>query len=207
MMVSPTAGFPLARQLQSPGGAVLGEVFSFVSGLYFRGKLAYARRFAQPADPADPVTAGGVLVITPNAGLRAADTRVTLTSFRTFAETMVDVRNPVYCRPLERAARTVTAAIGPDCGVVLLGSIASGKYVDLLLPIFGERLLFPPAFVGRGDMSRGGLMLRCVEAGMELEYTPVGGAVRHGQRPPKLPPLATKATKAVRPQSTRSSQR
>jgi hypothetical protein len=189
MMTSPTARFPLALQLQSPGGAHLGEVFSFVSGLYFRGKLAYARRFAKPPDPADPVTAGGVLVITPNAGLRAADTRVTLNSFRKFADTTVDVRNPVYCRPLERAAWTLAAAIGPDCGVVLLGSIASGKYVDLLLPIFGERLLFPPTFVGRGDMSRGGLMLRCVESGVELEYAPIGGAVRHGQRPPKLEPI------------------
>ena len=59
-------------------GAPLGDVFSFVSGLYFRGKLAYARRFAQPPDPPDPVAAGGVLVITPNAGLRAADTPVTI---------------------------------------------------------------------------------------------------------------------------------
>jgi hypothetical protein len=71
---------------------------------------------------------------------------------------------------------------------VLLGSIASGKYVEVLLPIFGERLLFPPAFVGRGDMSRGGLMLRCAASGDELEYTPVAGAVRQGSRPPKLDP-------------------
>ena len=69
---------------------------------------------------------------------------------------------------------------------MLLGSIASGKYVEVLQPIFGDKLVFPPAFVGRGDMSRGGLMLRCVTAGLELEYVPVAGAVRHGQRPPKL---------------------
>jgi len=37
-------------------------------------------------------------------------------------------------------------------------------------------------------MSRGGLCLRCVEQGEELEYTPVAGAARHGARPPKLPP-------------------
>ena len=82
MMLSPNARFDLARQLQSEAGASLGEVFSFVSGLYFRGKLAYARRFARPPDPADAVAAGGVLVITTNAGLRAADTPVTLESFR-----------------------------------------------------------------------------------------------------------------------------
>ncbi|HEV8347452.1 MAG TPA: hypothetical protein VGQ16_12805, partial [Vicinamibacterales bacterium] len=73
--------------------------------------------------------------------------------------------------------------------VVLLGSIASRKYVDVLLEIFGDRLRFPVEFVGRGDMSRGGLLLRMAAAGMELEYGPVAGAVLHGARPPKLPPL------------------
>jgi hypothetical protein len=189
MMASPNAGFALARQLQSPEGAPLGDVFSFVSGLYFRGKLAYARRFARPPDPDDPVTAGGVLVITPNAGLRAADTPVTLASFHGFARSDVDLRNAVYRKPLEQSSRALHAAIGPDCEVVLLGSIASGKYVDLLMPIFGERLMFPPVFVGRGDMSRGGLMLRCVTANLELDYVPLAGAVRHGQRPPRLEPL------------------
>ncbi|MBM3818757.1 MAG: hypothetical protein FJW14_07065 [Acidimicrobiia bacterium] len=189
MVMSERADFPLARQLRSRDGAPLGDVFSFVSGLYFRGKLAYARRFARPADPADPVTAGGVLVITPSAGLRAADTRVTVDSLRAFAGVDVDAANRGYRAPLEKAARAVLAAVGPECEVVLLGSVASGKYVDLLLPIFGGRLMFPIHFVGRGDMSRGGLMLRCVTAGLELEYVPIEGAVRHGQRPAKLEPL------------------
>jgi len=194
-MLSPAAGFELARQLQRGGGVPLGEAFSFVSGLYFRGKLAYARRFARPPDPSDPMAGGGVLVITPNAGLRAADTLVNVDSFRSFAAAAVDVRNPSYRTPLEQAARATRDAVGPDCEVVLLGSIASGKYADLLLPIFGQQLMFPPDFVGRGDMSRGGLMLRCVAAGLELPYVPLGGAVRHGQRPPKLEPIrTTKAT-------------
>ena len=30
------------------GGAPIGEVFSFLSSLYFRGKLTYAQRFAAP---------------------------------------------------------------------------------------------------------------------------------------------------------------
>jgi hypothetical protein len=178
----------LARRLQSRGGAPLGEVFSFVSGLYFRGKLAYARRFARPPDPSDPVAGGGVLVITPNTGLRAADTRVTVASFQAFAAEEIDAGNPGYRRPLERGARALEAALGDDCDVVLLGSIASGKYVDLLLPIFGARLLFPRPFVGRGDMSRGGLMLRSVTSGAELEYAPIAGAVRRGPRPPRLEP-------------------
>jgi hypothetical protein len=189
MVMSPVAQFALARQLRTAEGAPLGDVFSFVSGLYFRGKLAYARRYAQPADPADPVTAGGVLVITPNAGLRSADTPIGLESFKSFADVAIDLKNPAYRRPLEQGAAALLEAVGRDCEVVLLGSIASGKYVEVLQPVFGDRLVFPPDFVGRGDMSRGGLMLRCIIAGVELDYVPIAGALRHGQRPPKLAPL------------------
>jgi hypothetical protein len=189
MVASPSATFDLARQLHSPAGAALGDLFAFVSGLYFRGKLAYARRFANPPNPEDPAVGAGVLVITPNAGLRAADTQVTIDSFRGFAGTSIDLANVVYTTPLERSARALADAAGPECEVVLLGSIASGKYVEVLQPVFGERLLFPPSFVGRGDMSRGGLMLRCVTAGEELDYAPIAGAVRTGRRPPKLKPI------------------
>jgi hypothetical protein len=189
MVMSPSAQFELARQLRTAAGTSLGDVFSFVSGLYFRGKLAYARRFAQPPDPTDAIVAGGVLVITPNAGLRSADTLITLESLMTFASVSIDLTNAAYRRPLEQGARALREAVGPECEVVLLGSIASGKYVEVLQPIFGDRLVFPPAFVGRGDMSRGGLMLRCVMAGLELDYVPIAGATRHGQRPPKLAPV------------------
>jgi hypothetical protein len=188
-VLSDAATFALAAQLRTPEGATLGDVFSFVSGLYFRGKLAYARRFSRPPDPTDHVAAGGVLVITPNAGLRAANVAVTVDSIRAFAGEPIDLSNARYRVPLERGARALFDSIGPDCDVVLLGSIASGKYVEVLLPIFGDRLVFPPAFVGRGDMSRGGLMLRCVESGQELEYVPIAGAIRNGRRPPKLAPI------------------
>ena len=187
--MSPVAQFALARQLRTAEGAPLGDVFSFVSGLYFRGKLAYARRFAQPPDPSDPVAAGGVLVITPNAGLRSADTPIGLESFKAFAGVSIDLANPAYRQPLERGAGALLAALGTDCEVVLLGSIASGKYVEVLQPVFGDKLVFPAAFVGRGDMSRGGLMLRCVMSGTELDYVPIAGTFRHGQRPPKLAPV------------------
>jgi hypothetical protein len=92
-----------------------------------------------------------------------------------------------YRRPLARDARAL-AGIKADCQFVLLGSVATGKYVDALQDAFGERLVFPQEFVGRGDMSRGGLMLRCVDEGRELTYVPVGGATRHGRRPPRLAP-------------------
>ena len=187
--LSPRAQFALAAALRSADGAPLGDLFSFVSGLYFRGKLTYARRFALPPDPADPVIAGGVLVITPNAGLRSADTAVTVEALRAFAGVSIDIGNDTYRKALEQGARALDDAVGPDCDVVLLGSVASGKYVEVLQPIFGERLLFPAAFVGRGDMSRGGLMLRCVLDGVELDYVPVAGATRRGTRPAKLEPI------------------
>jgi hypothetical protein len=59
--------------------------------------------------------------------------------------------------------------------------------VDVLAPVLGDRLRFPAEFVGRGDMSRGGLLLRCVAEGRELGYIPLAGAARHGPRPPRLP--------------------
>jgi len=191
--LSPNATFALAAALRSPGGAPLGDLFTFVSGLYFRGKLTYARRFARPPDPLNPIVGAGVHVITPNAGLRTPDTTVTDAAVRAFASGEIDADNAKYRRPLEASARTLLAEVGPDCDVVLLGSIASPKYVDVLGSIFGARLRFPIAFVGRGDMSRGGLLLRHASDGVELDYVPVAGALLHGARPPKLPPLRRRA--------------
>ncbi len=187
--MSPNAQFPLALELKSRRGAMLGDVFMFVSGLYFRGKLTYSLRFAAPPERDNPVVGCGVHIITPTAGLRSPDTLVTQRALRHFAEGDIHQDNAKYRRPLERSARAVQCEIGPDCDVVLLGSIASPKYVDVLLGIFGERLRFPTDFVGRGDMSRGGLLLRKAREGQELDYGPVRGAVLHGARPPKLPPL------------------
>jgi hypothetical protein len=188
IVMSERATFELAVRLRARGGAPIGEVFSFLSGLYFRGKLAYAGAFARPPDPTSAVSGAGSFVITPTAGLRAVDTRVTLDALRAFARVDVAPGNPKYRRPLEASARAIADDIGPDCEVVLLGSIASPKYVDVLQHIFGERLVFPADFVGRGDMSRGGLLLRSAAAREELRYIPVAGAVRHGPRPPKLDP-------------------
>jgi hypothetical protein len=188
VVMSERATFDLAARLRTAGGAPIGELFSFMSGLYFRGKLTYARAFARPPDVDSTIVAPGIFVITPSAGLRSPDTLVTLDAVRAFAGVEVSAANARYREPLERSARSLAAEIG-DCDVVLLGSIASGKYVEVLQGIFGDRLLFPLDFVGRGDMSRGGLMLRCASAGEELPYVPVAGAVRHGQRPPKLAPL------------------
>ena len=174
----------LAAQVRAPEGLTIGELFSFISSLYFRGKLAYARRFAVPPDAA---AGSGIHVITPTAGLRDPGTSVTLEALRAFAAQDIAADNDAYRLPLERSARTLARETG-DCDVVLLGSIATAKYVDVLLDVFGARLLFPADFVGRGDMSRGGLLLRCAASGDELTYAPVAGAVRRGVRPPKLGP-------------------
>jgi hypothetical protein len=171
----------LSRRLRSDG-ASLGELFTFVSSLYFRGKIAYARAFADP-----PAALPGALVIAPGLGLKPPEATVTLDELRRIAEVPIDAADERYRASLDRDARALAERAGPGPAIVLLGSIASSKYVDVLLPIFGSRLRFPEAFVGRGDMSRGGLMLRSAEERKELVYTVLRDAVRHGPRPPKLP--------------------
>jgi hypothetical protein len=182
MVLSEGASFDLAQRVRV-AGAPLGEVFSFLSGLYFRGKLTYARAFASSSDGRD-----GVFVITPTDGLRPADERVDLARLRRFASVDIAGDDPRYREPLDRDARRLARRIGPGGEVVLLGSIATGKYVEPLLAVLGERLRFPADFVGRGDMSRGGLLLRSARAGTELPYVGVRDAVRRGPRPPRLPP-------------------
>ena len=187
--MSDRARFDLARRLRSGEGVAIGEVFAFVSGLYFKGKLLYALEFARPPDVGNPLVGSGALVITPTAGLRAVETAVTTDALRAFATVDIAKDDTRYTRPLIASARALHDELEPNTDVVLLGSIASSKYVDVLLDIFDERLLFPVDFVGRGDMSRGGLLLRAVRAGQELTYGPVKGAVRHGPRPPRLAPI------------------
>lgn len=188
IVLSERASFDLALRLRTREGAPIGEVFSFLSGLYFRGKLTYARAFARVPDSATDISDNGIFIITPSSGLRSPETMLTLDAIRAFARVDVDAANPKYRKPLERSANALAADIGPETTVVLLGSIASGKYVDVLHGIFGNRLMFPQEFVGRGDMSRGGLLLRCAASGEELTYVSIAGAIRHGARPPKLDP-------------------
>jgi hypothetical protein len=189
IVLSERAQFDLAVRLRGREGVAIGEAFAFVSGLYFKGKLTYALTFARPPEPGSPLAGSGVLVITPTAGLRPAETAVTADALRAFAGVDIAANDPRYRGPLVSSAKALAEEIGPDCDVVLLGSIASAKYVDILTGVFGARLRFPIDFVGRGDMSRGGLLLRCARSGEELPYVPVQGAVRHGPRPPKLTPI------------------
>jgi len=181
LLLREQASFALATRLRGETGIALGEAFSFMSGLYFRGKLAYAHRFARP-----PAGAAGALVITSNRGLLPAETPVGPDDLRRLAVVEIRSSEPRYRAPLLADLDRLRAI--PDLDPVLLGSVATGKYVDILIEALGERLRFPAAFVGRGDMSRGGLLLRAARSGEELEYIPVHGAVRHGPRPPRLEP-------------------
>jgi hypothetical protein len=184
ILIDGSGKLPLSQQLQSAEGAPLGDVFAFLSALYFRGKLAYARAFARP-----PREMAGVFVITPGAGLRVESERITCAHMRAFAEVDVHHENERFTSPLRRDALELAAQAGRDARFVLLGSIASAKYLAPLQAALGERLLFPSEFVGRGDMSRGGLLLRSARDRTELDYRPVAGANLHGPRPPRLPTL------------------
>jgi hypothetical protein len=177
LLLNPAARFDLARRLHGEEGATLGEVFSFMSGLYFRGKLAYARAFADPAR---------ILVVTPSEGLQRADRLVDVACLLQYASVDIHHADPRYREPLERDLRMLRQILPPGAEVVLLGSVASDKYVVPMLDVLGSQLVFPRDFVGRGDMSRGGLMLRSAAAGQELPYVAVAGALRHGPRPPRL---------------------
>jgi hypothetical protein len=185
-LLRPGADFELAARLRSQG-VPLGEAFAFISGLYFRGKLAYARAFAAP-----PRGIAGSYVITSGCGLVPPETVVTLDRLLEIASVPIDAVETRYREPLERSCRILQETAGAECEFVLLGSVATAKYLEPMAAIFGERLLFPPEFIGRGDLSRGGLMLRCAQAGEQLAYAPTGIITHHGKRPPKLPKLGRK---------------
>lgn len=200
-LAAPRASFAAAGRLRSPEGLPIGEAFCFMSALYFRGKLAYARRFASswaehwagpPVLPGQPgcggqesgvdlqlaPDAGSILIIAPGFGLVTPEWPLTAERLRRLARTPVDPARRGYSAPLRRHARELASLLPAAARIVLLGSIATGKYLDLLLPILGERLLFPRAFAGTGDMRRGAMMLRAAASGEELEYAAAARAAR-----------------------------
>jgi len=181
LLFNQRAEFTVAQRVRSDEGAPLGEVFSFLSGLYFRGKLNYARAFENPP----PSRASGVHIITPTDGLCTPGSIVTVRDLERFAAVPIDADESRYRYPLEVDAQRLAEKIGPQCEVVLLGSVATGKYVDVLEPIFGKRLLFPKEFLGHGDMARGGMLLKRAESGIELTYIPVSSPERLGTRATK----------------------
>jgi len=184
LLFNDRAEFDIARRVRQQPGAPLGDVFSFLSGLYFRGKLAYAREFQNPP----PRRAPGIQIITPTDGLYSPGSLVTLKDLERFAGVPIDAEESRYRYPLERDATKIAERIGPTCQVVLLGSVATGKYVDVLSPIFGTRLVFPKEFIGHGDMARGAMLLQRAAAAVELTYIRVSDPSRLGTRTTKKAP-------------------
>lgn len=176
MLQSRRANFPAAVRFRE-GGVAIADAFAFMSALYFRGKITYARHFASNGE--------GIFVITSGAGLVAPDWTLDAARLKKLARTPIDPRSRAYRRPLEEDARRLSAE-GEDVTFVLLGSVASGKYVDVLEPILGERLRFPARFTGMGDMQRGALLLNAVRKDEELDYVgleaPRSHAAKRGKR-------------------------
>jgi hypothetical protein len=155
---------PVAIRLARGESVSIGEVYASISSLYFRGKLAYARRYARAPHSV------GVRVITSDRGLYAADDPVHLDDLRRMACAAIDEREPAYRSRLIESARELVAGLTDDCIVVLLGSLATRKYLDPLGEALGDRLRVPRELIGLGDMSRGGLLLRAASEGRELDY-------------------------------------
>lgn len=174
-LLHPDASFVLAREFRERGVTVA-EAFTFASSLYFRGKITYARHFARrERDEA-------IRVITSSAGLVEPDIRVSPAQLRAMGTVEISEDDPRFRAPFERDARRLRERLAEGGQVILLGSIATAKYRDVLLDCFGARLMFPSEFVGRGDMSRGALLLRAVRDDRELAYTQALGAVTRGKR-------------------------
>src|SRR4051812_18265916 len=111
ILLREAATFDLARRVRTPRGATIGEVFAFLSGLYFRGKLAYAMAFENP-----PPRMRGTLVITTDRGLIPPDTRVTAQDLRDMGCQPIENEHPGYHIPLSRDVASLAKRIaGRDC--------------------------------------------------------------------------------------------
>jgi hypothetical protein len=166
----------IAKRLRDPAGVPLAELYSFLSALYFRGKLTYARAFANP-----PLSTAGVMIITPTAGLMPDGATVGLSTLRGFSRVPINVKNRRYRTAFLRGLRQLARDVGPDCEVILLGSIATGKYLDLVQQVFADQLRVPAEFIGLGDMSRGALLLQSVKEQRELNYISVATVPKRGR--------------------------
>lgn len=199
LLRKPDSGSAFARRVREQG-APLGEVFSFLSGLYFRGKLEYARAFAL-----SPREIEGVHIITMTDGLLSPEAPVSTQDLERFA--LCPQGADAATRLLEHSARVLADRLDPHAEIVLLGSVGTGKYTDILTPIFGERLLFPRDVLHIGQLARGALFLRHARQGRELDYVPVAEIIRAGRRaslradaPPRDEPAPKESRRpAIRP--------
>jgi len=95
---------------------------------------------------------------------------IDLGGLRAIARVPVDPTSRRYLTPLRHDAARLAEQLAPADTAILLGSIATPKYLEPLRPILGPKLRVPREFIGLGDMSRGSLMLRHAAEGRELTY-------------------------------------
>jgi hypothetical protein len=118
-----------------------------------------------------------VQIIT-GSGLMLPEAIVTLSDLLRISAPSIDAKNSHYRLPLDSDLLRLREVVHQETEVILLGSVATPKYITPIREVFGERLLFPQEFLGLGDMSRGSRLLRCCEQGLELAYLPVERIVR-----------------------------
>ena len=193
-LTSPRAGFGAAERYRSPEGVTIEEAFTFMSSLYFRGKIGYARHFAAPP----PELALGSRTTAswsslPASGWCRRACRITPEEMKKLRRTPVDLKSRAYCAPMKKhveqlrdlAPDGLGGAPGQRRDRQVRGPAAAGPR---------DRLLFPRDFAGAGDMKRGGMMLRAVREDREL-------SLRHPRRaPPPRPRLKLLAGSGSRPQ-------
>ena len=107
LLLNREAEFDLARRIRSEG-APIGEVFSFLSGLYFRGKLAYARAFGS--------CPGGspAYVITADRGLVPPETVVYRRDLVAFSRVDIAAAGARHRVPLRRDVEQLAARLAPS---------------------------------------------------------------------------------------------
>jgi hypothetical protein len=192
-LANPKTSIAMGLELQANIKQPIGKVFTFLSGLYFRGKVAYAERFSASAGLAASPSVGA-WVITSNQGLLPLHAPIGLDDLQSFSRTPIALGEPRYEEPLRRDLARLISDDNSATEYVLLGSVSTDKYTEALVSILGERVLFPVEFLGRGDMSRGALMLRQSRVGEELEYAPLAGILKPRKRLAKATPVARKGT-------------
>jgi hypothetical protein len=187
MLLSQKSQFELAHRLRTKG-ITLGEAYSFMSSLYFRGKLAYATAFASQIH-----NLLSIQIITPSRGLLPPRTTLSLADFLDLGVERILEKNPRYRDPLERDLRKLSESLGEDGKVIFLGSLGTKRYIPLLKEILGHRILVPRDFLGMGNMRRGAVLLRCVREHCQLTYVTLASA-EELMRKPKLGPAKRQRT-------------
>src|SRR5690349_23922020 len=107
LLMREEAAFDLAVRLRS-GTATIGEIYAFISGLYFRGKVAYTEAFGSA-----PQGVPAAMVIVPGRGLLPLDTPLSHTELRAISEVAIDVESAAYSAPFLRDLALLDQQAGP----------------------------------------------------------------------------------------------